>query len=222
MKRKIVLILLLINIILVTGCSGSWREDASNMLQAKYGETFTVTKYLGKDFKYKYYEVEAYSNNYPDIIFTASIENDLSGMSDSYGTKRLGRTISNTLTEEIKELDTNCYVYTEFVIPDYPVDDPNLTVPEMNNELEQKSVSIYIFLTEDFGVDEVITTVEKSLLHIPKFKGVLRIFRLSNQEIEEIKEYRNKEIREFDVEVKMSDCEIGRYRFENSEIVEEL
>ena len=50
--------MILLNIILLTGCFGSLKEDASNMLRAKYGETFTVTKYLGENFKFSVQEIE--------------------------------------------------------------------------------------------------------------------------------------------------------------------
>ena len=70
-------------------------SKAKEFLEKKYNESFEVTDYMGQPFMSNYYEVRAFSNKYPEMMFTASVSNDKEGVSDSYAAKLVSKRFSD-------------------------------------------------------------------------------------------------------------------------------
>lgn len=76
-------------------------EQAVQMLNEKYNEEFQIERYLGQESMNDYYEVLAFSTEYPDILFEAKAARDGSFIMDEYVASRVCRKAEEQMEEQL-------------------------------------------------------------------------------------------------------------------------
>lgn len=117
MKRFFILIFILILLILTrclifTNSNNNRADEACKKLSQRYNKDFTIKEVYPKKIGQKYYEVAAYPEDDPDVLFIASIDTNDDFFSDSYVERHICKQISKEIYTNLG-LEDNIYIFTE-------------------------------------------------------------------------------------------------------------
>lgn len=168
------------------------KEQAARLLQEKYGETFEITAMRGSGFLGDYYSVIAYSDEYPDLLFSASVENDYKSISDTYVTKRLCSRISDKISQNMGMLNCNYYILTEAQISGTVVTDPEVTLDDYLKESPKNVFTVYVFLDEEnANAQNIVSAFSNLLSGLPSLRGTMTLYLVDPELLGNIQEYLN-------------------------------
>ena len=165
--KKIITIILTAGVILtLTGCMSSeeHKDLAKDLLEDKYDEEFVISKNLGegfhldegieKGFMTDEYSVEAYSEEYPEIIFDATVFPDKSKVSDTYAVKRILYSTARKIEDNLKGLGGDYYVHIIPLVYDTGIDDPEAGIEELVENNDKNSYTVYLLYSPDDEADK--------------------------------------------------------------------
>lgn len=103
MKRRVVIATMFATAMLcMTSCGVDNKEQATQLLEEKYGEKFTVIEnYGGGSLLSESYGILATSEECPDVLFEAEVADDGSYIVDEYITARVCRQIEDNILENL-------------------------------------------------------------------------------------------------------------------------
>ena len=116
----------------LTGCENAKarKKQAAEALEQKYHEKFEVTDYRNAGFMADYYTVQAYADEYPDLLFEASVDIKSGNVMDSYVTKRLCDRLSDKISQNLGILENDYFVFTEAMLGDTLLTDPMVSLED--------------------------------------------------------------------------------------------
>lgn len=129
----------------VTGNSDTGRaKEATEKLSERYHKNIAILEIYPKKIGQAYYEVAAYAEDEPDIVFSAAIDTKDENFSDDYVERYICAQISKKIQENIG-MQNNIYILTEAVGPQPITHDLNQTIQEYEklDPLNKFRVSIF-------------------------------------------------------------------------------
>lgn len=166
------------------------KEKAKTALQEKYKEDFQIVCYTEAKLFSDYYTVLAYAEEYPDLIFRASVDNKSGMVSDTYVTKRLCDRISDRISENIAALKTEYYVFTEAMFGGTSITNPNVSFDEYMEDGPGNEFTVHLCLGSDGADAQNITESFADMLNgFPEICGVVCIYLTDDPMMSEIREY---------------------------------
>lgn len=194
------------------------KEQAAKLLHEKYQEEFEIISYKEARLFENYFTVMAYASEYPDLIFKASIDNDLKGVSDSYVTKRLCDRISDKISQNLGTLESEHYVFTEAMFSDSLVTDPEISLEAYVQAEPANKFTIYLCLEQDgANAENIVSSLAHMMDGISDISGSVSIYLADSSLMLEIQQYvtsHDNTYGEFDEMVEKA--RIGSVEFENS------
>jgi len=199
LKRRI-LILIIVSLIagLLSGCMGNSIEKrkakAKELLEKEYNESFTVTDYIERKIGEDFFRVTAYADNYPNIIFSASVDVYGKGISDSYGARRICDTISKYVKSKLSYLNRDCYVFSRSLIEEMYVENPSVGIEELKSEMQDRTVDIFVLIPEEANKSIVINESMFADLasEFDYMAGFMRAYLVNDELLNEIQTHLNK------------------------------
>lgn len=197
------------------------KKKAAKMLQEKYQEEFEIIDYKSAGFFEDYYSVRAYAVEYPELVIKADVDTKTGGMSDTYVVRRLCERISSKISENLRELSCNYYVFTEEILGYSMSTDPNISLENFMKENYGSEFVISLCLDKkDADIANIVSASVNMLNGISGMKGTVCIYLTETDVLTEIQEYvttHDKVYGEFqDI---TEDAYIGHVDFENSGFV---
>lgn len=206
----------------LSGCgSPSQRKrQAATALREKYGEVFEITAYKPEGFLDDYYVVIAYSEEYPNLPFQASVNIKSGNVSDSYVTKRLCDRISEKVSMNLGMLETEYFVFTEAMLDGTAVTDPEVTLKEYMKEGPGNRFTIYLCIDKErAAIGNIVSAIGNMLNDLTEMSGTLCLYLGNQGMLSDIQEYvtsHDNTYSEFDEMTE--DAYIGSVRFENGNL----
>ncbi|MCD8103795.1 MAG: hypothetical protein LUF35_02030 [Lachnospiraceae bacterium] len=197
MKRKLTFILLTGVIILaaIMGIEGfvspsDRRKQAEDTLKEKYQEEFVVTSVKEGSAFQGYYTVVAYSQDYPELLFQASIENESGEISDSYVSKRVCDRLSAKVSQNIGNLQSGYYVFTEVMLGDTLFTDPEISLEDYLTEYPSTRFTIYLCIEEEeCSASNIVSAAAHMLDNLPAINGSIVLYLADAEMMAKIQDY---------------------------------
>ncbi|MBS6395737.1 MAG: hypothetical protein KH452_01115 [Clostridiales bacterium] len=160
----------------LTACTDrrtEYKEQAVRLLEEKYGESFQIYSYLGREYLEDYYKVTACPEKSPDLLFEAKAACDGSYISDEYLVSGICRRAEEQIKENlgmipgyleikvcsvmqrVKYTDTSMSV-SEFVdlIPENSFVSPDFDACSIIRKMKERSKKMFCVYTSNNGGDE--------------------------------------------------------------------
>ncbi len=197
MGRKLILFLTL-GVIIVAAVAGiegfvspSVRgKQAEAALNEKYQEEFVVTSVKEGSFFQGYYTVTAYAQEYPELLFQASIENETGNLSDSYVSKRVCDRLSEKISWNLGTLETEYYVFAEAMLGETLLTDPEILLEDYLAEYPYSRFTVYLCINRDgCSASNIVSSVAHMLDDIPAINGSITIYLPNAELMNRIQEY---------------------------------
>lgn len=159
--------------------------EASKKLKDRYNENFVIKKVYPQKIGQNYYEVLAYPEKRPDILFGATIDTKDENFSDNYVERHICEQISNKISANIA-LGDRGYIFTDAIGPQPITSDLEQSIQEY---LELDSYNKFlssIFITYDtYGVND--SSIVFSGLEYLDISA--EIYTVSEKQLQEVKKY---------------------------------
>ncbi len=232
-KKIISTIICTCMILAPTGCTSSQdrKELAKELLEVKYDEEFVINKDMGgghadmieafeNGFKSDQYTVEAYSEDYPEILFDAVIFPGSSRVSDPYAAKRILYSTSRQIEDNLEDLDGECFVHIIPIVYDTDIDDPGSDIKDLVDNNDKNSYIVYLFYSPDDEVDKTAYCYISNMFQgLECMSGKISFYVVDDNILNKAKDYieENKELYHEFHEMTV-DYHIGYIEFEDGEL----
>lgn len=168
----------------VTGGSTGKAAEAAEKLSKKYNRNIVVKEVYSKKIGQAYYEVEAYPEGEPDVLFTATIDTNDEFFSDNYVERHICKQITKKIYENCGT-EAGIYIFTEALGPQPITDDINQSIQDYARLDPLNKFKANIFVTS--GADKYWSS---SVL----FSGLdlnisAEIFTVNQEQLQTVKKY---------------------------------
>ena len=192
------------------------KKQATEALEQKYHEKFDIVSYEAPKLLEDYYTVTAYSLEYPDLLFKATLDENNDSVMDSYVTKRLCNRMSEIISKNLGTLEMDYYVFTDALLEDTVLTDPEISVSEYMEENPGNKFMVYLFIEPQKGS---VSNIMESLLHmmdgITTVSGTVFFYLADANLLEDIQEYVSSQDDLYtDFDRMTEDAYIGSVKFE--------
>ncbi len=225
MKKILLAGVLIIMSLTLASCLDDYKnecmEQAKRLLSERYHEEFVVKDYIGQQAFDSYYTVHAFSEKYPDMLFSASIEQDGSGFSDGYALKRVCKKISDTVALNMDSVDGYVYVISESMIDELCLDNADISIEEFAQEMAGNRISISVFVCTEEDSQSLYTKCEGMLKGLENLAGTVSLYVSSDEKlIEKVQEYAetNVSVRYEDFKELTESYQVFRVEFEQGKM----
>lgn len=193
MKKRIWKVICLgMAVTMLNGCGSSeskYREMAQVLLKEKYGEEFQIQEYWGRDWSEDSFEVCAYAEEEPEILFEAEIACDGSYISDDYVTAKICRRLEETVKENLSQLPGYLEVKASSFLEKVKYTDPSMSVKEFVNLIPNNSFDVYVYFSPMEGSKELYQILSKAMNNMGGIDGSLHFYSVEEEKLKEIQEY---------------------------------
>ena len=202
----------------LTGCENASvrKKQAAEALEQKYHEKFEVTDYRNAGFMADYYTVQAYADEYPDILFEASVDIKSGNVMDSYVTKRLCDRLSDKISQNLGVLENDYFVFTEAMLGDTLLTDPMVSLEDYMKDGPNK-FTIYLCMNqENANIQNIAAALGKMLDGITGIGGSIAFYLMDSELMQNVQEYVTSHDDTYgDFDEMVEDAYIGSTEFEN-------
>ncbi|MCD7884797.1 MAG: hypothetical protein LUI87_14000 [Lachnospiraceae bacterium] len=218
MRRNLPIILLTGVIILaaIAGIEGfvspsARRKQAEDLLREKYQEEFVVTSVKEGTIFLDYYTVVAYSRDYPELLFQASIENESGEISDSYVSKRVCDRLSQQVSLNLGNLESGYYVFTEVMLGDTLLTNPEVSLEDYLAEYPSARFTIYLCIEEGgCSASNIVSAAAHMLDNLPAINGSIVLYLADAELMTKIQDYVASNVKIYtDFDRMTEDAEVG-------------
>lgn len=163
---------------------------AKEILEKKYNDAFEIIEYRGQQMLADYYEVKAVCKNNPDLKFTASVEADYSGVSDSYAAKMVSKRFSDIVSRNLNDINGYVYVFSETFIKEYPLPGADISVEDFSNIVDNNLMKVFVFICEENETAEnMYSAYQNSFKSLEAFSGTLAWYIVDEDMLKNIQKY---------------------------------
>lgn len=176
----------------LSGCKGpaQMKKEAAEALEQKYHEQFEVLACKEGGIFKDYYTVQAYSVEYPDLIFEASIEDESGAVMDGYVTKRLCDRISEKISQNLGKLENDYYIFTEAMFAGSLVTDPEILLEEYVKREPENKFTVYLCMDKNGASAENIVSASVDMMNgISGISGSVSVYLGDAKLLVDIQEY---------------------------------
>lgn len=232
LKKKIIKILITGMLLTLTGCMSDkeHKDLAKELLEDKYDEDFVINKNMGegydldegigKGFKTDEYTVEAYSADYPEIIFDAVVFPNKSKVSDPYAAKRILYSTARQIEDNIDGIDGKYFVHIIPIVYDTDIDDPDADIEELVDNNPKNSYTVYLFYCPDDEVDKTAYRYINNMFEdLECMSGKVAFYVVDKRTLSKAEDYieENKELYQ-EFRKMTDDYRVGYIEFEDGEL----
>lgn len=166
------------------------KDKAADALREKYREEFQILSCSQTGPFADYYSVTAYAEEYPDLVFRASVDRESGTVSDTYVTKRVCGRISDKISENIAELSAEYFVFTEAMLGGSALDNPNVTLEEYMQDSPGNQFTVHLCIErEDARAQNIVSALSNMMKDIPDVSGMICIYLADESMLSDIREY---------------------------------
>ncbi len=176
----------------LTGCIDNrqeYEEQACQLLEEKYRESFEIVEYYGRDRIEDTYALLAVSQSYPDLLFDATVACDGSYIIDQYVTARVCNQIEEQMTENLSIMPGYTLIKARAVSKTIDSTDADMTIEEfMAIKTKNKFTITLHYCPEDEMVD-VRSELEKAFRGLECLSGYLDIYIVDEALLRQVQTY---------------------------------
>ena len=202
----------------LTGCENAKarKKQAAEALEQKYHEKFEVTDYRNAGFMADYYTVQAYADEYPDLLFEASVDIKSGNVMDSYVTKRLCDRLSDKISQNLGILENDYFVFTEAMQGDTLLTDPMVSLEDYMKDGPNKFTVYLCMNQENANIQNITEALGKLLDGITGIHGSIAFYLMDSELLKNVQEYVTSHDDTYgDFDEMVEDAYIGSTEFEN-------
>ena len=202
----------------LTGCENAKarKKQAAEALEQKYHEKFEVTDYRNAGFMADYYTVQAYADEYPDLLFEASVDIKSGNVMDSYVTKRLCDRLSDKISQNLGILENDYFVFTEAMLGDTLLTDPMVSLEDYMKDGPNKFTVYLCMNQENANIQNIAEALGKLLDGITGIHGSIAFYLMDSELLKNVQEYVTSHDDTYgDFDEMVEDAYIGSTEFEN-------
>ena len=202
----------------LTGCENAKarKKQAAEALEQKYHEKFEVTDYRNAGFMADYYTVQAYADEYPDLLFEASVDIKSGNVMDSYVTKRLCDRLSDKISQNLGILENDYFVFTEAMLGDTLLTDPMVSLEDYMKDGPNKFTVYLCMNQENANIQNITEALGKLLDGITGIHGSIAFYLMDSELLKNVQEYVTSHDDTYgDFDEMVEDAYIGSTEFEN-------
>ena len=167
-----------------------YKEQAAGLLNEKYNEDFIIDKYLGQEHMNDYYEVQAYSENHPEVLFEAKVLKDGSGITDEYVASRVCYTIEQKIQTNIEPLPGYMQVDVHAVSNSIDSSDADMTPKQFIEMKTKNKFVVYIYYCpQESDVEGVYSVISKAMQGMDFLSGRMRFYIVEEEVLIQIQDY---------------------------------
>ena len=202
----------------LTGCENAKarKKQAAEALEQKYHEKFEVTDYRNAGFMADYYTVQAYADEYPDLLFEASVDIKSGNVMDSYVTKRLCDRLSDKISQNLGILENDYFVFTEAMLGNTLLTDPMVSLEDYMKDGPNKFTVYLCMNQENANIQNITEALGKLLDGITGIHGSIAFYLMDSELLKNVQEYVTSHDDTYgDFDEMVEDAYIGSTEFEN-------
>lgn len=180
-------------IVSMEGCGinqEKFKKQALEMLEKKYNETFYLTQYSGSDFYGNEYDVTAYSEEYPEVLFRCKVARDGSYMEDEYVAERVSAEVEEKMSDELGHLPGYYFMKAEPLSKSIDSKEAGMTPEEfMRIKPSDRFVLLLHYSPEEKNIQKVYQSIEAAVREEPDLSGTIRFTVTDADTLKEAEEY---------------------------------
>lgn len=121
-----------------------YEELSVRLLQEKYDEEFEIAKYLGRQSMNEYFQVVAFSKDYPELLFEAKVACDGSYVMDEYVASRVCHLAGERIEHNVGALPGYMQIKVEAVSKSIDSDKADMSVQEFMSVKTKNRFAVYL------------------------------------------------------------------------------
>ena len=168
------------------------REDrALKLLGEKYKEEFEILQYCGQKFPDNYFEVNAYSKDYPDLVFKAQVDLQSDIIADTYAVRRTCQNFSDYLNNRFDFSENYFRFYVESYIYYINIPDSKYDFRQLMKDYPKNQFNVYLFLElfDSSKMETLKDSISRLFNDLESFSGDVIVYSLSVSQKKEIEAY---------------------------------
>lgn len=181
----------------LTGCIGGVEARiklAQELLEDKYGESFTVSEYGSQEIGSGYYTARAYAREYPEIPFTVNVDNDGKNFSDNYVARRVCARIAEQVSLNLDGMQGHYHVYVEPMVNGHGLDQPDMSISDFVQHNPANRFKICIFYAPEndaaMNVSGIYENLSRTLTGLEILSGgTIELYLTGEEKLSEIQQY---------------------------------
>lgn len=183
--KYIMLLLPLICILLLATACGDRASIASARLSSKYNKNFVIKKVFPQKIGQEYYEVKAYPEDDPEVLFDAVIDTKDDNFSDNYVARVICKKITNEIYKNLNTTD-NIYIFVDASGPQPYTDNPEISIYDYISLDSLNKIGISIFATKE---TDDLYNANILFSNIDYIDMSARVYIVNEEKLQEIKTY---------------------------------
>lgn len=203
----------------LSGCASpnQRKKQAAEALRKKYNEEFEIVSVREGGMLRDYWTAEAYSVEYPELVFKASIDNESGAIMDSYVTLRLCDRLAKQMSKNIGALENDYYIFVEAMLGDSVLTDPEVTLEDYLADAPGNRFVVNLCIEP---IEDSAKAIASELFHlldgIQGINGSMKIYLTDVELMEKVQEYvKSHDNTYHDFDEMTQEALIGSVPFEN-------
>jgi len=190
---RAVIIMAIITSEILSACGVAPEEKesrAANALARKYNKEFEITEVYPQKFGELYYEVQAYAVDAPQLRFTAAVDTEDDGVSDTYVERLVCAAISQRISENLDALPGYYYVETQAVGPQPITEDAGISIADYAalDQLNRFQVELFV-VPEGKDAQTFYDSLSNMFAGLDCLNGKVRLHVVRDEDMEAVQAY---------------------------------
>lgn len=189
--RLIIMAIITAEVLAACGVDPAEKESrAKAALEQKYHKEFEITQVYPQKFGELYYEVQAYAAEDPQIRFTASVDTEGGGISDTYVERRVCAAIARQAAENLDQMPGYYFVFVHAVGPQPIADDPGIGIREYAEIDRYNRFQLHIYVKpERAEAAAVYGSLKRVFSEMEYLTGSVRLYVVNEEQMEAVQAY---------------------------------
>lgn len=177
----------------ITACmpgEKEYRKQALELLKEKYAEEFSVEQYMGREWVNDYYEVMAYPDENPELLFEAKVACDGSYIADEYISARVCRDTEEKILENLSGMKGYIQLKAWPTLKTVQTDMTAMDLGEFLTASPGNQFSVYLYYCPvEKNTEETYKVIQKAFTGLECMKGKLRLYIVEEEQLRQIQAY---------------------------------
>lgn len=201
----------------------SLEELAEYKLNEKYSRPMVVDHVQGGNLLDTFFNVVAYDEERPKLMFAAKVNNDGKGIADNYVGRILCSKLSDRIEKNLDSLRGFYFIHSQMEYEAWTLTDPETDLDEYLTEHQEKRyIILFAFSADetDFDFENYYSGLENLLTGLPVSEANVVLYNCDERMLANMEGYFEEKDRIYDDFTSMvSPYRIGKVKFENSRLM---
>lgn len=168
----------------------SLEEQAVNLLNEKYNDSFEVEIVQSNSFFRGFYTVIAYQEDNGDVLFRASVDSNGKGVSDNYVSRLVCQKLADKVAQNLDALKGVYYIYVKAMTEPSMLDNPNITIEEFMEVVPKNKFTIHVsYAPEETNAKEASEGFMNILKGMEYLSGRINLYVMDELMLAKVQEY---------------------------------